>query len=157
MVAKTTEATIDSVPKYRVYDAFMKTIGALAKEAGVGVETIRFYERKGLMKQPKRKGEGAFRRYPAEDAIRLRFIKRAQDLGFTLNEIKDLLVLNSTPNATCEDVRVRTERKIKEVEKKIGDLQRMRRALNAIESACDKNREAIACCRIMDCFEGDCC
>ena len=134
----------------------MKTIGALAKEAGVGVETIRFYERKGLIKQPKKDGSGAFRKYPPEDAVKIRFIKQAQELGFTLVEIKGLLVLNANPRATCEDVRVRAERKLNEVDAKIKDLQRIRRALKVLESACDQSPEAIACCRIMDCFEGGC-
>lgn len=71
------------------------TIGKLAEMAGVGVETVRFYQRKNLLREPK--ANGAFRTYNEEDAQRINFIKRAQDLGFTLNEVKELLELNTKP------------------------------------------------------------
>jgi MerR family mercuric resistance operon transcriptional regulator len=134
----------------------MWTIGAIAAEAGVGVETIRFYERKGLIIQPKKSLDGGFRRYPFDDVTKIKFIKRAQELGFTLAEVKDLLVLNSAPRATCDDVRVRAEQKLKEVEQKMKDLRRIRKSLLTLEAACGKSKDAIACCRIMDCFEGNC-
>ena len=94
------------------------TIGKLAVAAGVGVETVRFYERKGLIKRPSVK-EG-FRKYSEEDAKRIRFIKRSQDLGFTLKEIKGLFELNSNPRAVCSDVRLQAEAKMAEIEKKSG-------------------------------------
>lgn len=134
----------------------MMTIGKVAKESGVGVETVRFYERKGLIQKPKKSGGNAFRSYQPDDARKIRFIKRAQELGFTLREIKELLDLNASPRATCDDVRVRAEAKLEEIEAKIKDLKRMKQSLKALEDACNKSREAMACCRIMDCFEGGC-
>lgn len=132
------------------------TIGKVAKEAGVGVETVRFYERKGLIKQPKKKGTSAFRAYAPEEAQKIRFIKRAQELGFTLKEVKGLIDLNSSRKATCEDVRVRAVEKRKEIEGKIADLRRMQEALVALEKACGQDPEAMTCCRISDCFAGKC-
>jgi MerR family mercuric resistance operon transcriptional regulator len=86
------------------------TIGKLAGMAGVGVETVRFYQRKNLLREPKT--TGAFRTYTQEDAQRIIFIKRAQDLGFTLNEVKDFLELNTKPRKTCGTVKVKTEAKM---------------------------------------------
>jgi MerR family mercuric resistance operon transcriptional regulator len=134
----------------------MLTIGKIAKEAGVGVETIRFYERKGLIKQPKKLANQGFRSYQPEDAQKVRFIKRAQELGFTLKEVKDLLKLNSNRQATCEDVRVKAEAKRKEIEIKIADLKQMKDALVLMERACSLSPEMVACCKIEDCFEGKC-
>lgn len=133
----------------------MMTIGKIAKQAGVGVETVRFYERKGLIKQPKA-SRGTFRTYEDEDANRIRFIKRAQELGFTLKEVIELLELNATPKATCEDLRVRTVEKISEIDQKIKDLKRMKTSLKKVEDACAKSPMAVSCCRIADCFEGKC-
>lgn len=133
----------------------MKTIGKLAKDAGVGVETVRFYERKGLLKQPK-SSRGSYRTYEDEDAKRIRFIKRAQELGFTLKEVIELLELNATPKATCEDLRVRTVAKLSEIDQKIKDLKKMKTSLKKIEDACAKSPKAVSCCRIADCFEGNC-
>lgn len=130
------------------------TIGKLAAEASVGVETIRFYERKGLIKKPS--GKTGFRQYPTEDAQRIRFIKRAQELGFTLKEVQDLLHINTNPKATCGDVQILAELKLQEVEEKIKDLEKIRTALKKIDRACAKSKEAVACCRITDCFEGKC-
>jgi MerR family mercuric resistance operon transcriptional regulator len=128
------------------------TIGALASDAGVNVETIRFYERKGLLNQPARHSSG-YRQYPSEDSNRIRFIKRAQDLGFTLKEIAELLELNTDPGATCGDMRGQTERKLDEVEAKIKDLMRMKKSLKRLVDACGENKKAAQSCRILDCFE----
>ncbi len=87
------------------------TIGQLAKSAGVGVETVRFYERKGLLAEPNRRPSG-YRQYDEEVVNRLRFIKRAKELGFTLAEIKELLSLRRNPTTTCADVKRRSEEKI---------------------------------------------
>ena len=127
------------------------TIGKLALAAGVGVETVRFYERKGLIKRPSVK-EG-FRQYAEEDAKRIRFIKRSQDLGFTLKEIKGLFELNANPRAVCSDVGIQTDAKLKEIEKKIGDLRRMKKSLKELSDACGDGREALARCQILNCFE----
>jgi MerR family transcriptional regulator, copper efflux regulator len=80
------------------------TIGQLAERAGVGVETIRFYERRGLIAQPKRPADG-YRKYDEQVANRIRFIRQAQELGFTLNEIKQLLSLRVDPRTSCADVK----------------------------------------------------
>lgn len=97
------------------------TIGELAKEADIGVETIRFYERQGLITAPPRTASN-YRIYPEEEISRLRFIKRAKMLGFTLNEIKDLLALSHDPQATRADIKDRTVAKIADVNRKIDDL-----------------------------------
>jgi MerR family transcriptional regulator, copper efflux regulator len=89
-------------------------IGELANAADVGVETIRFYERKGLLPEPPRSDAG-YRLYDAEAVRRVRFIRKAKDLGFTLSETKDLLDLRVTDTSTCEDVANRARLKIRAV------------------------------------------
>jgi MerR family mercuric resistance operon transcriptional regulator len=128
------------------------TIGILAKESGVGVETVRFYERRGLIKRPMKKAE-AFRQYSWDDVKKISFIKRTQELGFTLKEIQDLLELNSNPRATCSDIQARTNSKIAEVEEKIEDLKRMQKTLRELAGACGESKQAASECRILDCFE----
>ncbi|WP_456431876.1 MerR family transcriptional regulator [Thermosulfuriphilus sp.] len=98
------------------------TIGKVAKLAGVGVETIRFYERKGLISRPPR-GISGYREYSLETISRIRFIKRAQAVGFSLKEIKELLELREAPETNCQDIRQRTWSKIQEIEEKIARLQ----------------------------------
>ena len=111
------------------------TIGQLARNGGVGVETVRFYERKGLLAEPDRRPSG-YRQYNEDVVDRLRFIKRAKELGFTLSEIKELLSLRLDPTTTCADVKSRTEEKITDIEAKIRTLQRMKRALVKVTKAC---------------------
>jgi len=96
------------------------TIGKLARASGVNVETIRFYERKGILKQPEK--QGTFRDYPEEYILRVRFIKRSQELGFTLKESKELLDLRIKNQSKCSDVLLKTEEKITEIDQKIKDL-----------------------------------
>jgi MerR family mercuric resistance operon transcriptional regulator len=127
------------------------TIGKLARESGVGVETVRFYERKGLIARPPLK-EG-FRKYSEEEAKRIRFIRRAQELGFTLKEIKGLLELNSNPQSTCSDVKIQAAAKMKEIEEKVRDLKKMKRSLKSLFEACGESKEALARCPMFDCFE----
>jgi Hg(II)-responsive transcriptional regulator len=112
------------------------TIGRLAKEAGIGIETVRFYERQGLIAPPPRT-DSNYRMYPEEEITRLKFIKRAKNLGFTLNEIKELLALRHDPHATKADVKERTHVKIEDVTKKIRDLTRIKEALEHLYDACD--------------------
>ena len=119
------------------------TIGQVAQRAGVNVETVRFYERKGLIEQPPSPSGGGFRTYDDEVIGRILFIKRAQNLGFTLVEIGDLLALSKT--GTCEDVRAKAEVKLAEVQEKIRDLQRVKRALNSVISSCDARGELDPC------------
>lgn len=128
------------------------TIGRVAEAAGVGVETIRFYERKGLIRRPERNG-ASFRHYHPEDPTRIRFIKRAQDLGFTLREIKELLELHSRPRTTCGDIREKADSKIEEIEAKIRDLRKMKGSLARLSGACGDGKKALAQCRVLDCFE----
>lgn len=118
------------------------TIGQAAQLAGVNVETIRFYERKGLIAQPDKPRSG-FREYTADAVSRIQFIKRAQALGFTLAETQELLDLSMTGD--CDDVRGRAEAKLDEVEAKIKDLQRVRRALKAVVGSCTAREELDPC------------
>src|SRR2546429_940085 len=111
------------------------SIGQVARQAGVGVETIRFYEREGLLEEPAR-GVSGYRQYTEQVVKRIRFIKRAQRLGFSLKEITDLLLLRVDSHSSCEEVKQRTEAKIAEVERKMVELQRMRQALLQVASLC---------------------
>ncbi len=112
------------------------TIGKLAKQAGIGIETVRFYERQALIEPPPRT-DSNYRIYPPETVSRLRFIKKAKSLGFTLNEIKDLLNIRSDPQATKSDIKKKTLAKIEDVEQKINDLSRIKEALDHLASSCD--------------------
>lgn len=114
------------------------TIGALAKAAGVHVETVRYYQRRGLVSEPKRQ-TGSVRRYGDEAVKRLRFIRRAQELGFTLEEIKILVRLGETPN--CRDAKTLAARKLGLVESRLEDLRRMQSALKSLVSQCETGRE----------------
>jgi len=127
------------------------TIGKLARASGVGVETVRFYERKGLVRRPA--AQGGYRTYSNDDARRIRFIKRAQELGFTLREIKGLLELNASPRTTCADVKRHADAKRTEIGQKIRDLRRMQRSLARLAAACGDGRKAVAQCRIADCLD----
>ena len=133
-------------------DTHKLTIGILAKESGVGVETVRFYERKGLLKRPLKRCVG-YRQYERDDITRITFIKRSQVLGFTLREIQELLKLNSSPRATCSDVRAKADLKIMEIEEKIRDLQNMKHILKELAAACGESKQAVTKCRILNCFE----
>ena len=131
------------------------TIGKLAKASNVNVETIRFYEKKGLLKKPLTK-KGAFRIYPEVYVSRLEFIKRVQELGFTLSEIKELLLLDENTKSTCSHVSKKATFKLEEVKEKIRSLKRMEKSLKRIIEACDQGPEIKACCRVSDCFDSKC-
>jgi Hg(II)-responsive transcriptional regulator len=120
------------------------SIGQVAQRAGVGVETVRYYEREGLLEEPPRRASG-YRQYSEEVVKRLHFIKRAQKLGFTLKEITELLLLRVDAQHACDEVRERTEAKIAEVEQKVIELQRMRQALIQVASLCTGEGPASAC------------
>lgn len=120
------------------------TIGHLAKAANVGVETVRFYERKGLLQTPERKASG-YRQYDRDAVDRLKFIRRAQQVGFTLKEIEDLLSLRDDPDARRADVRVRATKKIADINAKVRDLLAMRRSLTNILNSCEGDGPASAC------------
>ncbi len=125
------------------------TIGRAAREAGVGVETIRFYERKGLIEQPWRPRDAGFRVYPEETVQRVRFIRQAQEIGFSLSEIDELLSLRADPSAGSSDVRERAIAKRNEVEHKIAHLERIHAALEELISACP-GKGALRECSIME-------
>ena len=111
------------------------TIGQLAKKVNVNLETIRYYERRGLLLEPPRNKSG-HREYSLEEVKRTKFIKRCQVLGFSLNEISELLSLRVGPGTTCGDVKARVEDKIMEVEKRIADLEKIREALLRMSGKC---------------------
>ncbi len=125
------------------------TISHAAREAGVGVETIRFYERRGLIKQPPKPVGFGFRVYPEETVQRIRFIREAQEIGFSLREIDELLSLRADPAADSSDVRERAIDKRNEVEKKIAHLERIHAALEELISACP-GKGALRQCSIME-------
>lgn len=120
------------------------TIGKVAKQAGVNVETIRFYERRGLIEQPP-KPDRSFRQYTPEIIKRVRFIQEAQALGFSLREIADLLELRADPSASCADVHSRAMAKKQDVRRKIMLLKRMETALSNLIEGCPKKGKLENC------------
>lgn len=118
------------------------TIGKLAQAAGVSVETIRYYQRRGLLDEPA-KPLGGHRRYAATQAKRLRFIKRAQVLGFTLAEVSGLLRLDQ--GCECAETRALAARKLALIEQKMADLAAMRLALGVLVQQCDAGAGGAAC------------
>jgi MerR family mercuric resistance operon transcriptional regulator len=129
------------------------TISKAARAAGVGVETVRFYERRNLIVRPSKPPDGGFRRYPAETVKRVRFIRQAQGLGFSLREIEELLSLRADPATDCGQVRERAVAKLEDVDRKIGELQRFRRALEELIAACP-GHGALRACSIMEAMAG---
>ena len=120
-------------------------ISDVAKAAGVGVETVRFYQRRGLIEQPPRPADGGIRSYPHETVVRIRFIRRAQELGFSLREVSELLSLRTDPDSSCADVRERAMAKRHEVDDKIGQLKAIRAALDRVIRACPKSGSTKFC------------
>jgi MerR family mercuric resistance operon transcriptional regulator len=119
-------------------------IGDVAKRAGVNLETVRFYERKGLLPRPPRARSG-YRAF-SEDAVRrVRMIKRTQALGFSLKEISELLAIGVDPDGTCADVRQRTMAKLAAIDVKIAELRRMKKALATIAAKCPGSGPSSAC------------
>ncbi len=129
------------------------TIGKVARLAEVGVETIRFYEREGLIDEPPRR-ESGYRQYPEDIVHRLRSIRRAKELGFTLKEIRELLALRIEPETTCEDIRIRAEAKIGNIEQKIRTLESMKEALVKLTLACS-GRGPVSECPVLEAMEGN--
>lgn len=115
------------------------TIGQVAKRAGVGIDTVRFYERQGLIDEPPRRPSG-YRQYPADTVPLIRFIKRAQELGFTLKEIEELSSLRDGGGKRRDAVRGLAEAKLKDIDEKLARLQAMRSALWGLleDCACGK-------------------
>jgi MerR family mercuric resistance operon transcriptional regulator len=121
------------------------TIGTLAKRGGVNVETIRYYQRRGLLEEPS-KPTGGFRRYLPDSVKRVRFIKRAQNLGFTLNEILGLLDLDELDERkACLETRGIAAHKLKLIEQKIADLSKMKQSLARLVRACHASSNIAPC------------
>jgi Hg(II)-responsive transcriptional regulator len=118
------------------HDALL--IGEVAARAGVNVQTLRFYERRGLLAEPQRAHSG-YRAYSPEAVTRIRFIKRAQNVGFTLAEVQALLRLREDPRIPCREVRATAEAKIAEIEEKMRRLRAMSAALRTLVDSCAAN------------------
>jgi MerR family copper efflux transcriptional regulator len=117
-------------------------IGTLAKRAGVGIDTIRYYERSGLL-DPKERLASGYRRYSELEVSRLRFIRRAQALGFTLKEVRELLALSAQRDVGR--VKRTAQAKLADVEKRIAELQRVRKGLSTLIAACPGHGRAADC------------
>lgn len=124
------------------------TTGQLADRGGVNIETVRFYERQGLLPKPARTSSG-YRLFTDESVRQVRFIKRAQALGFSLREVKELLALSFDASTSCTDIRRKADQKLSQTEQKIKDLQRIKRTLTALAAACP-GRGPTAECPILE-------
>ena len=124
------------------------TIGQLAKRAQVNVETVRYYERRGLMPEPPRR-ESGYRQYSESDITRIRFVRRAKELGFSLKEVMELFSLRVDPNTTCGDIKRKAEVKIADIEEKIRVLQKMKKGLGKLVASC-RGRGPTAECPILE-------
>src|SRR3712207_268029 len=111
------------------------TSGELAELAKVHIETLRYYERRGLIERPPRRASN-YRLYPEDAVRRVRFIKRAQELGFSLKDIKELLSLRTAPETECGEIRARAEAKIVDINEKIRVLMAMKSALSTLVAQC---------------------
>ncbi|MCB1772506.1 MAG: heavy metal-responsive transcriptional regulator [Gammaproteobacteria bacterium] len=130
------------------------TIGKLAKMGNVGVETLRYYERRGLI-EPLRRTDAGYRLYGEDARRRLLFIRRAQTLGFSLDEVAELLSLSSRPSASAADVKQLARAKIDDIEARIRDLDRVRAALSALEDQCPGHAGTTAQCPILAALNQD--
>jgi MerR family transcriptional regulator, copper efflux regulator len=119
-------------------------IGEVAKRSNVGIETVRFYEREGLLAEPERRPSG-YRQYDDSVVSRLQFIRRTKELGFTLAEIRDLLGLWFDQNSQCQHVRKRAEQKITGIDSKIASLKDMKRSLEKLIRICRQRNSKRAC------------
>ncbi len=129
------------------------TIGAVARQAGIGIDTIRYYEREGLLPKPQRRASG-YRDYDGGAVERLRFIRRAKDLGFMLEDIRELLALSTDRERGVKSVRQRAEVRLAEVERRIRELQRVKRGLKQLIDAYP-GHGALEHCPILRALGGD--
>ncbi len=127
------------------------TSGQLAKHAEVHSETIRYYERRGLLEKPPRTNAG-YRLYPEETIVRIRFIRHAQELGFSLQEIGKLLFLNLDRKTPCSEIKKRADKKIQDIEEKIVLLRKMKKALMNLTGDCS-GRGPVSECPILEALE----
>lgn len=127
------------------------TIGQLAKQAEVNIDTIRYYEQRGLLVPPRRK-ESGYRQYLDDAVVRICFIKHAKELGFSLDEIGELLFLRLDPKTKCGDIKGRAQKKITEIEGKIQMLERMRLTLVWLTKMCEEGKQ-VSECPILDALD----
>ncbi len=127
------------------------TVSSVAKQAKVNIETLRYYERRKVLPKPSRT-ESNYRLYSEDTVQKLRLIKRAQDLGFSLEEIKVLLSLKASPRDRCDRVYRQAKDKVNDIDGKIKTLQRMRKALSKLMSECT-SRETVTECPILDALD----
>lgn len=125
------------------------SVGALSTQAGCNIETVRYYENIGLMPEPPR-SEGGHRQYTHSHAKRLCFIRRSRELGFPIDQVRELLKLIDEPNHTCGEVKAITVVQAREVQKKISDLERLRDALNKMTVSCSGGSYTVDDCPIID-------
>jgi Hg(II)-responsive transcriptional regulator len=118
--------------------------GEVAAAAGVSVETLRYYERRGILKEPQRRSSG-YREYPAETVRIVRFVKQAQQLGFTLEEIEELLALREDDSRSCGEVQTAASAKIDEIDLKVKQLRAMKRALATLVASCVEDASTREC------------
>lgn len=128
------------------------TTGEVAKQGGVKLETIRYYERRGLLAKPPRTASG-YRMFTTDAVRRLRFIRHAQALGFSLEEIQELLTLRLTRGRSCADVQARAQTKLEQIDEKIRSLRAMRKALTQVTTACP-GKGPLSKCPILDALNG---
>jgi MerR family mercuric resistance operon transcriptional regulator len=131
----------------------MLSIGQIAKQTGVTVETVRFYEKQGLIAIPNRLASG-YRQYPQDTVKRVRFIQNAKKVGFTLSNIAELLTLRQEPGSSCADIKLRATQKIEEVDQKIRDLMRIRDALDRMVVKCS-DQGPLSQCPILEELDED--
>lgn len=130
------------------------TISKAAQRAGVGVETIRFYERKGLIQKPARPATSDYRTYSEETFVRIRFIRQAQELGFSLREVEEPLSLRADPRADAADVRARATARLYDVKDKVRRRRHTGQALETVIATCP-GRGGLDCCSIMEALSGE--
>ena len=130
------------------------TIGSVAQQAGVNIETLRYYERKGVVPKPPRTSSN-YRLYSEDTVRRVRFVKRAQELGFSLREIKELLALRATRGAKCQDVRRQALHKIEEMDEKILSLEAMKDVLRKLVKECASTSAPASDCPILESLDSN--
>lgn len=129
------------------------SIGTLSKESGIGIETIRYYERIGVLAPAGRKNSG-YRVYDNASSKTLHFLKNAQQLGFSLAEIKDLLNLRADKTSRCDDMQIRATKHLQDVEDKIKKLESIQSVLSKLIRQC-RSKKMTNVCPILECFEGE--
>ncbi len=125
------------------------TIGQLAAKSGASTETIRYYERSGYLPAPRRRSSG-YRVYERDSINRIRFIKEAKKLGFTLNEVRELFALTDDPAANCATVNKKARRKIIEIEQKVATLTQMKKNLDILATICPDDDQPLSECSIIN-------